>query len=507
MVKICIECSPSINYDAKLPTNFMKKIWLSTTLLFVSLAFFNLTFAETASVSSFSVPSSLESGQIADLTWTINGGGHSLIVFCAQGIKLRYSITNLPFPCDTKVSVSKYASDGVSLLVANVSGSPRIVTVRIIPKNPNGATDYDPGAREATIYVNPSRQPFSTFHTNATSTVSGAATTFYWSSAHLDGVNFKIACNDFITATSTAYGPNILPCNRIIFPTDLPGTGSVTFKFNNQSEMEKLLNVTLFPAMSPGMYDGINAKTITLTVASDAQKPVSVRFNASRNKIFSGDSILFDWSVINGSGANIKFACSPTLKLRAFSVSTTTTLACGNYAWPTNFAPNASTSVTFLNLNTVDEISTATLFPTLKNGIYDGNNAQTIRINVAPVPNLPQNTQATNASTVQTPTSTVSGAAKVIPATTVTTPVTIGKNVFTKWLSVGSRSADVTLLQQFLAKDKSLYPERLVTGYFGPATKRAVGRFQIRFGLIKNTKDPSYGALDAKTRFSLNALQ
>jgi len=483
----------------------MKKVLVALFLLMFGTTLSVRVSADTPVVNSFKVNSSVESGQAANFDWTITGGGHSLIIFCAQGIKLRYATTNATFPCDTRVSVSASASDSVSIIIANVSGSPRIVTARIIPKNANGGTDYDAGAKEATIYVNPSRQPFDIFYTTATSTISGVATTFYWSSTYLDGVNLRIACDDAITATSTTYGQGPIPCNQMIFPSDLPGTGSVTFKFSNQSTVELPLGITLFPAMSPRIYDGTHAQTITLTVASDAQKPLSVKFNASRHKIFSGDSILFDWSVVNGIGANIKFSCSPMLQLRAFSVSTTTTLACGDYAWPVPFLAVASTSVTFLNLNETDETATVTLFPALKNGNYDGNSAQILRINVEPisktlVPQAPATVQAPVQAVSQAVSSTSAKPAMV----GTTSPV---KNVFTKWQSSGSRSPEVALLQRFLAKDKSWYPEGLASGYFGAATKRAVGRFQIKFGLIKNSKDPAYGVLDAKTRFSLNALQ
>ncbi|MDO8483156.1 MAG: peptidoglycan-binding domain-containing protein [bacterium] len=483
----------------------MNKIYISVLSLFLIFASVSVVLGEIATVTSLTVPTTLESGQIADITWTINGGGHSLIIFCAQGIKIRYASTNAVFPCDTKVSVSKYASDGISLFVANVSGNPRIITARVIPKDPNGATDYDAGAKESTIYVRPSRYPVGSFNTNATSTISGAVTTFYWSSSYLDGVNFKIACNDSITATSTLYGTGTMPCNRMIFANDLPGSGSVSFKFDNQSASELPLNVTLFPAMSPGVYDGTHSETITLTVASDAQKPLAARFNASRNKIYSGDSILFDWSVTNGNGMNIKFTCSPLLQINAFSQATTTTLNCGGYAWSANFAPTGSTSVTFINSNNADEIVTATMFPLLRNGNYDGNSAQTIRINVAPVPKTPLLPQAASSvAQIMTIVPTISTPASTVPSSN---SLQRSSDAFKAQLKVGIRSEEVKLLQKFLAKDKSLYPERLVTGYFGALTKRAVGRFQIKFGLIKNSKDPAYGVLDAKTRFSLNALQ
>ena len=42
------------------------------------------------------------------------------------------------------------------------------------------------------------------------------------------------------------------------------------------------------------------------------------------------------------------------------------------------------------------------------------------------------------------------------------------------YLDFGERNSDVTSLQQFLAADVSVYPEGLVTGYFGSLTRAAV---------------------------------
>ncbi|MEI7777336.1 MAG: peptidoglycan-binding protein [bacterium] len=50
-------------------------------------------------------------------------------------------------------------------------------------------------------------------------------------------------------------------------------------------------------------------------------------------------------------------------------------------------------------------------------------------------------------------------------------------------LDVGSRGTDVSSLQTFLAQDVALYPQGLVTGYFGGMTSSAVSNFQTRNGL------------------------
>lgn len=50
-------------------------------------------------------------------------------------------------------------------------------------------------------------------------------------------------------------------------------------------------------------------------------------------------------------------------------------------------------------------------------------------------------------------------------------------------LKVGSRSDEVKNLQEALRDDTSIYPEGLVTGYFGPMTQKAVRKVQARCSL------------------------
>lgn len=79
---------------------------------------------------------------------------------------------------------------------------------------------------------------------------------------------------------------------------------------------------------------------------------------------------------------------------------------------------------------------------------------------------------------------------------------------FARNLTVGSRGDDVTSLQQILSGE-GVYPEALVTGYFGQKTKAAVVRFQEKYvseilapvGLIKGT-----GFVGSGSRAKLNVL-
>ncbi len=53
----------------------------------------------------------------------------------------------------------------------------------------------------------------------------------------------------------------------------------------------------------------------------------------------------------------------------------------------------------------------------------------------------------------------------------------------TRQLSAGMSGSDVSALQAFLARDPSIYPQGLVTGFYGPLTTAAVSKFQTRNGI------------------------
>lgn len=71
----------------------------------------------------------------------------------------------------------------------------------------------------------------------------------------------------------------------------------------------------------------------------------------------------------------------------------------------------------------------------------------------------------------------------------------------TSQLSFGSRGSQVTELQQFLATNSIIYPEKIVSGYFGPLTKNAVLQFQAVYDI------PQVGTVGPMTRSKINNIQ
>ncbi len=71
-------------------------------------------------------------------------------------------------------------------------------------------------------------------------------------------------------------------------------------------------------------------------------------------------------------------------------------------------------------------------------------------------------------------------------------------------LSFGTSGTDVSALQQYLARDASIYPQGIVSGYFGVATKAALQRWQDTNGIVKPGLEGS-GTVGPRTRAALNA--
>lgn len=68
------------------------------------------------------------------------------------------------------------------------------------------------------------------------------------------------------------------------------------------------------------------------------------------------------------------------------------------------------------------------------------------------------------------------------------------KQALIKNFSLKQRNDDIRTLQTFLkSQGVDIYPEGLVTGYFGPLTEEAAGRFQLKYGLVQDKDDPAYG--------------
>lgn len=70
-----------------------------------------------------------------------------------------------------------------------------------------------------------------------------------------------------------------------------------------------------------------------------------------------------------------------------------------------------------------------------------------------------------------------------VSALIIAAPFIASADALNRQLEITMSGSDVSVLQTFLSGDSSIYPQGLVTGYFGFLTKAAVSNFQTRNGL------------------------
>lgn len=71
----------------------------------------------------------------------------------------------------------------------------------------------------------------------------------------------------------------------------------------------------------------------------------------------------------------------------------------------------------------------------------------------------------------------------------------------------GSSGASVTALQTYLAADPSIYPEGIVSGYYGALTQAAVGRWQAKNGIVSSGSPSTtgFGSVGPRTAAAMAA--
>ena len=89
--------------------------------------------------------------------------------------------------------------------------------------------------------------------------------------------------------------------------------------------------------------------------------------------------------------------------------------------------------------------------------------------------------------------------ARTVVATAPTALATSASSI-KRTLTRGTTGDDVKSLQTLLSLDPTVYPEKLITGYFGPATERAVKVFQAKYNL------PDIGVVGPMTRAMLTEI-
>lgn len=451
--------------------------------------------AANPSVQTFTVnnagSASINSGQIASFSWsTADAGGYSFVVPCTQGLKFKKA-DGSAFACDTPVTSVATASDYIEIMAWNLSGAPKSFTARITPKDATGA-DFSYARQDIIVSVAPLANLIESM-TGATTTASKSSYTLSWSSSLLDGVNLSISCSPYIRTTVTSY-TGYLSCNTPIFAGDLGGSGSLALIFDNSDPFAHDITLTLLPAMSSGAYNGAGATSLILSVDSNiSPNPITASFTASPadQRVLTNTPVILSWVTEKSNGANFRISCNDTIVTTIATNSSSSTPKCNALAFDTALSSSGSAAISFANKSYANESITVYLTPGRLDGGFDATRGKELSFLVLPV----------GASTTTTPSTQQFTQNIISPAVTASTP----KTLFTKYLSRGSSNSEVRALQIFLAKDKALYPEGVINGYFGPATERALKRLQEKNNIAKKGA-PGYGTVGPKTRTLLNSL-
>ncbi|MEK7082621.1 MAG: peptidoglycan-binding domain-containing protein [Patescibacteria group bacterium] len=487
---------------------FLKRFFL-ISIVFLSSPFF--VFAQDPSVTSYKASAtSINSGQLVTFSWTLaNAGGYSFVVPCSAGVVVKRENGAL-LACDTPIASTQVTSDAVILTLYNVSGFTKNITARLTPKTGAGV-DYTTASQEISVSVSTVSQPITSFTVPEIDTVRGKPSVVSWTSEIISGVNFQVECNGDIRVSSPNYTvAGELPCGKIIFATDLAASGSLSLSFSNSNLNPVPYTLKLYPAVTPNTsYDGSHAMTLTLNVASDTIPDAYITyFTASTTAINSGDKMTLSWASDRAVGVNMTFSCNQMITATSTQYPDKQ-FFCNTHMFDPALAPAGQINMSFISTSNEDQIITLTALPSKQAGFYDILRGKSFPLTIRPAVK-PVASSSPSLSPTPTPTPFLFPSPTVNPPLMPSgSPLISPKTIFTQFLKRNSRGKEVSALQEFLKRDSGLYPEGLVTGFFGPATERAVQRFQKKYNFVTSGTPATtgYGAVGPKTRSQLNLLQ
>lgn len=483
---------------------------LFSFVLFATLIFAETAFAVAPTVNFFTVdPQSLSNNYSAALAWdTASSTGRDLYFSCPLGVTVKKS-DGASFPCNTRTAVSGEPVGWAGFSFTNVSGATQNVVVTFYPKDSLGA-NYDQGAIRRTISVQTSPQPIIDFSVSSTSISSGAPLTLSWKGVDAPSVNVQFECVDSIRIRTSASAVETLPCGKPALVQNLPISGSLAVYPENLSRTPVSVSVRVFPAIGAGTYDATHSLGASFSVLQSPPpaNPSAVELTSSATRFAPNEPLALSWKTRDAAAANIRFACEEGLSVFAASGTSTAKLPCGAPAFTPPLSTSGSTTISVKNANNYSVNLSVLLLPQDAKGIYFQTNSLSLDLTVLSAGTAPSSAAQSKLPSVSSaPSASTSPAAPAVPQVS-SAPVksALQKYTFGHPLAHGSKGADVTALQKILAQYADIYPEGLVTGYFGPVTGKALGLFQEKYGIAKKG-EPGYGTAGPKTRAKLNSLQ
>ncbi len=360
----------------------------------------------------------------------------------------------------------------------------------------------------------------STFTNSGTLTLSNATVTLT-SATFTNSGTVTIGITGVVTATSATWantgtvtvtsGGKITLAGAGILSDSAGGTAKTTFG-----------NADSFPVVHVEITDkSLNflttAETYSVTVTSVSgitdSETVTLTETTATSGVFRG-SIGFQLAGSDSSGVldyqgngNVTYAWTDSQDSDDTETATAsfTGTAPGGGSGSSGVAAVTTTTTVTPAPTTVTTTVTPTVTPTVPAAPTLESVQSKVTLVIAKIAALPTNPTASDLTSIQTEIAAILIELQSIQAAQPTPQgVALGFN-FVRPLALGLRHADVSNLQKALKTDSSVYPEGLVTGYFGPATLKAIQRFQEKYGIASSGK-AGYGNVGPATRAKLNVL-
>lgn len=450
---------------------------LVVLLLVVASPFFVFANADQASADFFQANiTAMNSGQAVTLTWRISGGqGASLLLPCVGGIKYKNPSSGTLYTCDQKIK-NLAVADGFLAVIINGSGGTVNVSPTLIPINADGTESTL--KKQATFSVTTDPNPITSFAATSTMVRSGNSIDIGWVAPNIDQLNMTMSCTDAITPSIVGDSRPRVPCTNYIFPVDVAGSGTSTFKFDSTSLQNEILTLRLMPKiLGTSFYDGTHAKSIDITVTplSQTRDPVITRFDIGTQTLDSGRDGSVGWEVMNAVGARFRLDCTNSVTATT-SVASTTVTGCGGILLTNTDGPSGAFRIALNNPGDSTQTAQLILIPAISTTEFDG--VRTRSLNLAVLPG--GHTRAVSAAVSQATSSPV-----IVPQLAALPPPSVPStsvSLFSKKIKYGMKNdADVKRLQQVLKKAGVFSFD--ITGNFFGQTEAAVRKFQKKYGL------------------------
>lgn len=466
----------------------------------MSFVFAGIAFADAPAVASFTAnPQTLPNDYSTALSWNIsNSAGQSLYFTCPLGVTVKKA-DGTSVPCNTRNVISGTSADWAGFILTNVSGATQNVLVTLYPKDTTGA-NYDQAAARLTLSVQTSPQPIIDFSISTTTVASGAPITLTWKGVDASGANMQFECADSVRISTSASATSVLPCGRPALTADLPISSSLIVYPINSSRDPVSVTVHIFPAIGGSTYDATHSLSASFSVRGTPPpaNPSASAFTSSLTRLMPNDSFTLSWTTSDSAGANIQFQCQDGLAVFAASSTNTSKLPCGTPAFTAPLAAKGTVTLSVRNTNSYSTNLSLILLPQDAKGVYFQTTSLALNLPVLPIGTVSPTSQAPSVSAVSP--------AAAPQTSNAPAKASAKKYSFTLTLKRGSRNADVTALQNLLMQYPDIYPGGLASGYFGPATEKALGLFQEKYGIARKG-DVGYGTAGPKTRIKLNSIQ